>query len=106
MCVLVILFREIAIREISLFRTDMVFIPICSICVESGDAEVWVLRMYPHNELTQSEDFFFKPKMECAISSKGGHLAVFPEQEDQVLGHGMKHFLSLEFVSLQVPTLA
>lgn len=60
MYVIVILFREIAIREISLFRTDMMFIPICSICVESGDAEVWVLRMYPHNELTQSEDFFFK----------------------------------------------
>lgn len=105
MYVIVILFRELAIREISLFRTDMVFIPICPICVESGDAEVWVLRRYPHNELTQSEDFFFKPKMECAISSKGGHLAAFPEQ-DQVLGHGMKHFSSWEFVSLQVPTLA
>lgn len=44
--------------------------------------------------------------MECVVSSKGGHLAMFLEQEDQVLDHGMKHFPSLEFVPLQVPTLA
>lgn len=56
MCVIVILFKEIAIREISMFRTDVVLTPICSVCVESGDTEVWVLRMYPDNELTQNED--------------------------------------------------
>lgn len=43
--------------------------------------------------------------MECVISSKGEHLALFLEQEDRVLGRGMKHFPSLEFVPLQVPTL-